>query len=130
MRTLVCLIILLLTVQAGNAILPNKFHFRHYNIENGISSNGISSIIQDRKGYIWIGTDNGISRFDGTQFVFYQKKNPRYQNLQGNSINTICEINDKEIWIGTENGVYIYNQEEDKFTPFNIETEEGVSISS
>lgn len=74
MRTLVCLIILLLTVQAGNAILPNKFHFRHYNIENGISSNGISSIIQDRKGYIWIGTDNGISRFDGTQFVFYQKK--------------------------------------------------------
>ena len=118
MKAFYCLIICLSIHLYGYAILPTQFHFRHYNIENGISSNNISDIQQDHIGYIWIGTDNGLCRFDGNQFTFYLKNNPRYLNFQVNSINTICTTESNKIWLGTENGVYIYDQTQDKFNQF------------
>ena len=110
MKSFYCLIISLSIHLCGYAILPTQFHFRHYNIEYGVSSNNISTLFQDQKGYIWIGTENGLNRFDGNQFTLYQKNNPLYSNFHANSINTICETTDKELWLGTDNGVFIYNQ--------------------
>lgn len=130
MRTLYCLLFLLSYSLLGYTALPTHFQFRHYNIENGVSSNGIASILQDQKGYIWLGTDNGLSRFDGNQFVFYQKNNPLYPDFHANSINAICETNTNELWLGTENGVYIYNQVKDTFTPFLEKTSNDTGISS
>lgn len=130
MKILISLIAILFTSFEGHAILPTQFHFRHYNIENGTSSNGISSILQDSKGYIWLGTDNGLNRFDGTEFTFFQKNNPRYQNFQFNMISTLCEINPNELWIGTENEIYIYNQGKNNFTPFTTATKQGTKIHS
>lgn len=130
MRTLYCLFIFLSIGLWGNAALPTHFQFRHYNIENGVSSNGISSILQDQKGYIWLGTENGLSRFDGNQFVFYQKNNPLYPDFHASSINAICETNTNELWLGTENGVYIYNQVKDTFTPFLEKTSNDTGITS
>ena len=85
MKSFYCLIISLSIHLCGYAILPTQFHFRHYNIENGVSSNNISTLFQDQKGYIWIGTENGLNRFDGNQFTLYQKSNPLYSNLPGRS---------------------------------------------
>lgn len=130
MKAFYCLIIYLSIHLYGYAILPTQFHFRHYNIENGISANNISALLQDQKGFIWIGTDNGLSRFDGNQFTFYQKSNPLYSGLHANSINTICETNSNELWLGTENGVFIYNQVKDTFTPFTKQTNDKTSITS
>lgn len=130
MKSFYCLIISLSIHLCGYAILPTQFHFRHYNIENGVSSNNISTLFQDQKGYIWIGTENGLNRFDGNQFTLYQKNNPLYSNFHANSINTICETTDKELWLGTDNGVFIYNQVKDKFTPFFKQTSDKTSITS
>lgn len=130
MKSFYCLIISLSIHLCGYAILPTQFHFRHYNIENGVSSNNISTLFQDQKGYIWIGTENGLNRFDGNQFTLYQKNNPLYSNFHANSINTICETTDKELWLGTDNGVFIYNQVKDTFTPFVKQTSDKISITS
>lgn len=130
MKSFYCLIISLSIHLCGYAILPTQFHFRHYNIENGVSSNNISTLFQDQKGYIWIGTENGLNRFDGNQFTLYQKNNPLYSNFHANSINTICETTDKELWLGTDNGVFIYNQVKDTFTPFVKQTSDKTSITS
>lgn len=130
MKSFYCLIISLSIHLCGYAILPTQFHFRHYNIENGVSSNNISTLFQDQKGYIWIGTENGLNRFDGNQFTLYQKNNPLYSNFHANSINTICETTDKELWLGTDNGVFIYNQVKDTFTPFVKQTNDKTSITS
>lgn len=130
MKSFYCLIISLSIHLCGYAILPTQFHFRHYNIENGVSSNNISTLFQDQKGYIWIGTENGLNRFDGSQFTLYQKNNPLYSNFHANSINTICETTDKELWLGTDNGVFIYNQVKDTFTPFVKQTSDKTSITS
>lgn len=130
MKSFYCLIISLSIHLCGYAILPTQFHFRHYNIENGVSSNNISTLFQDQKGYIWIGTENGLNRFDGNQFTLYQKNNPLYSNFHANSTNTICETTDKELWLGTDNGVFIYNQVKDTFTPFVKQTSDKTSITS
>lgn len=130
MKAFYCLIFYLSIHLCGYAILPVQFHFRHYNIENGISANNISALLQDQKGYIWIGTEYGLNRFDGNQFTLYQKNNPLYSNFHANSINTICETTDKELWLGTDNGVFIYNQVKDTFTPFVKQTSDKTSITS
>lgn len=130
MKILLSLILSLSFYLCSYAILPMQFHFRHYNIENGISANNISALLQDKKGFIWIGTDYGLSRFDGNQFTFYQKTNPHYSNFHANSINTICETNSNELWLGTENGVFIYNQIKDIFTPFTKQTSDKTKIIS
>lgn len=130
MKAFYCLIIYLSIHLCGYAILPTQFHFRHYNIENGVSSNCITSIIQDQKGYIWMGTENGLSRFDGTQFSFYRKTDPSYPNFNSSFINTICEANASELWLGTEHGIYIYNQVQNKFIKFTQTTSNNTSISS
>lgn len=130
MKILYCIFIFLMNCLWGYANLPTHFQFRHYNIENGVSSNNISAILQDSKGYIWLGTDNGLSRFDGNQFTFYQKNNKLYANLHASSINTICETKVNELWLGTENGVYIYNPIKDAFTAFSSQTNEHTCITS
>lgn len=130
MRTLYCLLIFLASCLWGHANSSLQFQFRHYNIENGVSSNNIADILQDSKGYIWLGTDNGLSRFDGNQFTFYQKSYKLYSNFHASTINTICETKTNELWLGTENGVYIYNPVKDTFTAFSSQTNAHTRITS
>ena len=81
--------------------LPSLFQFRHYNIENGMSSNTVYDILQDAEGYIWIGTDNGLNRFDGIEFTFYQKESASSPEFLTNTISCLCERGDS-LWLGTD----------------------------
>ena len=108
--------------------LPSSI-FRHYNVKTEFHPI-IFQLCSRPKGYIWIGTENGLNRFDGNQFTLYQKNNPLYSNFHANSINTICETTDKKLWLGTDNGVFIYNQVKDTFTPFVKQTSDKTSITS
>ena len=91
--------------------LPSLFQFRHYNIENGMSSNTVYDILQDAEGYIWIGTDNGLNRFDGIEFTFYQKESA------SSTISCLCERGDS-LWLGTDCGVYIFERKTERIIPF------------
>lgn len=122
------LIIWLNLLATTGTVLPNQFQFRHYNIENGLSSNTVSDILQDQKGYIWMATDGGLNCFDGTTFTYIQKGNPYYPELQTNLIQNLCEVNADELWFGTDYGVYIYNQKKNEITTFRKETADSISI--
>ncbi len=66
----------------------------------------VFSILQDSRGYLWLGTDGaGISRFDGINFKTYNKK----QGLAGNIVRSIMEDNEGNLWIGTDEGISVYN---------------------
>lgn len=127
MKRIILLINLLLTNFLYTYSIPfSQLQIQHYTIENGVSSNGISSFLQDNKGYIWIGTDNGLNRFDGIQFKSYSI---HLRNYQIKNINALCEITDQEIWIGTESGIFMYNTEKDRFSPFTKSANDGVQIT-
>ena len=88
--------------------------FSHLNKENsGLSYDSVREIFQDSRGYIWIGTYKGLSRYDGTRFKNYDRKD---FGVTSDFINVIREDLDGNLWIGTDNGVVIYNYTDDLFS--------------
>ncbi len=102
------------------------YYFRHYRNETGLSNNSVMACIQDRRGFIWFGTKEGLNRFDGFHFkIFFN--NPSVSNcLVNNLITSLCEDGDGWIWIGTSKGICYYMPDNDcfgtiKFQDKNIE---------
>ncbi len=114
----------------GRGYLGKSLNFRHYTVENGLTSNIVRSIIQDRRGFIWIGTEEGLNCFDGINIKNYQINNKGYKPLGSNYINYLIEDKSGKIWIATDAGVYIYDYTSDSFNFFNKKTSGGVSVNS
>ncbi|MAT58466.1 MAG: hypothetical protein CMF23_10890 [Ignavibacteriae bacterium] len=95
-------------------ITAQSLSFKYFSSDDGLAQNSVYSMIQDSKGYIWIGTEGGLSKFDGLKFTNYTKLN----GLPDNHIRVVFEDHQKNIWIGTNKGVakYSNNKFEPKFT--------------
>jgi len=77
-------------------------HFRHITTEDGLGSSDVNALVQDAAGYLWIGTDNGLQRYDGYRFVNYLH-DPRDQSSLGENIVTALAFTpDGNLWIGTQ----------------------------
>ncbi len=100
------LALLLLPAAMLMGLDPKKavHHYIHHTwtSKEGLPQNTISSIAQDHEGFIWIGTDNGIARFDGLEFKQYDKTNT--PSLKNNSITTLYMAEDQTLWVGTYGG--------------------------
>jgi ligand-binding sensor domain-containing protein len=80
-----------------------------YTTQNGLSDNTIKCMIQDNRGFLWIGTKEGLNRFDGFEFKkFFATKDPA-NGLVSNSISSILEYKKGELLIGTSNGLTVLN---------------------
>lgn len=100
---------------SGNGLLAVELKFRHYKQDNGLSSNTVQCLYQDSKGYIWIGTSDGLNRFDSKNFNVYRNEKNNPNSIGNNSIYSICEDDDNNLWIGTGHGIYLYNPKNDRF---------------
>jgi ligand-binding sensor domain-containing protein/serine phosphatase RsbU (regulator of sigma subunit) len=86
--------------------ISQQNNFKIYTIDDGLPQSQIFSMLQDSRGYLWIGTNGGgLSRFDGTNFVTFAKKD----GLSGNTIRSLLEDYRGNLWIGTENGLTFFN---------------------
>lgn len=97
----------------------NKYYFKNLSIENGLSQNTVSAILQDRKGFMWFGTKDGLNRYDGTSFREYRYNMADKNCLGNNLIRKLYEDLEGNIWIGTDAGLYIYFPETDTITLFD-----------
>ncbi len=89
--------------------------FNHYGLENGISQESVRTILKDRDGFIWLGTQDGLNRFDGYSFKIYKNDLNNKSSIVGNYINCLMEDKGK-IWIGTaNNGLCYYDKSSDYF---------------
>jgi signal transduction histidine kinase/ligand-binding sensor domain-containing protein len=82
--------------------------FERISVENGLSSNRIFRIMQDREGFYWISTEDGLNRFDGSSFKIFRNIKSDSTSLSHNLCNQILEGDDGDIWIGTMRGVCRY----------------------
>lgn len=96
------------------------FYFKHYQVQDGLSSNTITSAVQDKKGFMWFGTRNGLNRFDGNTFKVFQKILPDSNSIGNNSILSLHEDNRGQLWVGTYDGIYIYYPQQERFRKFNL----------
>lgn len=84
-------------------------------IEHGLSNNEVNCIYQDRNGFMWFGTFDGLNRYDGYNFKIFRKKIGDKNSLINNRIQAIEEDDSANLWIATMGGVSIYNTVQKKF---------------
>ncbi|PLX23392.1 MAG: hypothetical protein C0599_04600 [Salinivirgaceae bacterium] len=79
------------------------YNFQHLSVENGFPQANADDIIQDYNGFMWIGTQVGIVKYDGQKYEIYNEKD----GLANHIVSNIYESSDKNLWIGTRNGVSV-----------------------
>jgi signal transduction histidine kinase/ligand-binding sensor domain-containing protein/DNA-binding NarL/FixJ family response regulator len=92
-----------------------------YSTEQGLSSNIIYSILQDKYGLIWIATEEGLNKFDGKSFTHFSINNGRY-SLSHNRTQTLLQARDGNIWAGTSDGLNIYDYKSDSIIKVRTNT--------
>jgi len=97
-----------------------RYYFKSYKVSDGLSGNTTHDIIQDKKGFIWIASRNGLNRFDGNSFKIFRNKQGDSTSLGNDAISSLYEDEDEKLWIGTHKGVYIYNPLTERFTAFKL----------
>ena len=105
--------IILFTVTLG--AFASRPHFAHITINNGLPHQQVSSLAQDHKGYIWIGTRNGLSRYDGYALTNYYHNPSDKHSLFCNFITCLFTDSRGRLWIGTDKGIGLYRQATDDF---------------
>ena len=105
MRPLYCLAFFLLFSTRASTQHLNYF-FRHITRDNGLAANEVTSILQDSRGFIWVGSLGGLQRYDGYRFITYTADPHNPSALQTDIINTIFEDSRHRLWVGTPSGPY------------------------
>ena len=78
--------------------------FERLSIENGLPQSSAKAILQDQQGFLWIGTEEGLARYDGYEFKVFKKQKDDLYSLSNNYIKVITQGKDGELWIGTRGG--------------------------
>ncbi len=98
------------------------YYFENYNVKEGLAQSKVYTIIQDNMGYIWLGTENGVSRFDGNTFINYTTEN----NMASNGVRVIYQDSDNRLWFGHIGGgitVYFNHSFREVTDKFNLKND-------
>ena len=122
--TITCFLTILshsISTNAGNII---------YN-EKDLSSSLTTAITQDSQGYIWIGTEYGLNRFDGISFKTWHKDEENEGSIKSNIIRSLFNDSEGRLWVGYLNGLQLYNPDTDTFSDISFgETQRALNISN
>lgn len=98
----------------------HDLYFEHINYDESFSQSMISSIHQSKKGFIWIGTANGLMSYDGYNFLRYVFNKDIISSISNNHINAVLEDNEKKLWVATNNGLNLFNEKGGNFIRIDI----------
>ena len=104
---IVPLLVLIFLLMVSLCVRANENYIvKHYSIKDGMSQNTVMAILQDKQGYMWFGTWDGLNRFDGYNFQVYKAKNNGVEMCVNNRVNFIYEDDAEQIWWSTYDGHY------------------------
>ncbi|PKP52061.1 MAG: hypothetical protein CVT92_10690 [Bacteroidetes bacterium HGW-Bacteroidetes-1] len=112
------------TIIAQSSLYFDRFLSENTRIERGLSQNSIYTIFQDEEGFMWFGTWDGLNRFDGYNFVTYNKE----QGLSNETIRAVFQ-HENVLWVGTEMGLNAINLEDGKISSFFSIEGDSASLS-
>ena len=105
-------------------------NFINYTQERGLSNNVVHCIFHDSRGWLWIGTSQGLNRFDGYKFTVFKNDPDNINTLSGDLVRVIFEDHKGNLWIGTENGgLNKFNRQKENFIHFTHQDDDSKSIS-
>ncbi len=128
--SLFAILFLLLLIKAGSQDYPGV-SFEQLKTENiqrvkGLSQNMVNTIMQDKEGYLWFGTWDGLNQFDGYTFRIFNKKD----GMSNPTINSLLEDDEGIIWAGTQDGLNKFDRKIRTFTSFHNIPEDRNSLSN
>jgi len=110
---------------------PQKFLFNQLSIENGLSNNSVTYIFKDSRGFIWIGTTDGLNLYNGYSFKVFKHEPSNDNSISDDFISAIVEDHEGNLWIGTQGGgLNMYDHLQDKFIRYHHDPENEQSIAS
>lgn len=99
--------------------------FRHYNVTENMTTNAIRALAQDGCGFIWVGSDDGLCRFDGLRVRNFNVDD----DLPDQSVASLMDMGDS-LMVGTYHGVYVFDYTTEELHPLHAQTSEGTSITA
>jgi len=106
-KTLVFFILLAAAHSLAGASTPlSQYLCRTWNTRDGLPQATVQAVLQAKNGYLWLGSQEGLVRFDGVKFSVFNKKNT--PSFRHNDVRALCEGRDGRLWIGTANGLLSY----------------------
>ncbi|MFZ6013669.1 MAG: ligand-binding sensor domain-containing protein, partial [Bacteroidota bacterium] len=90
-----------------------KFH--HITVDDGLSSNTVNAVIRDSRGFIWISTGNGVSRYDGYTFTNFRSHEKDSFSISSNITYVVFEDRHQRLWVGSQKGLDLLNRSLDRF---------------
>lgn len=132
MRIRACVILFILISYCYFPVVYGLNEFIHFSSENGLSNNSITCIIQDRQKFMWIGTNDGLNKFDGTNLKVYRNIISDSTSIPGNDISSLFIDSEGKLWIGTyRGGACFYDPDKDSFIRLgNKRTDNGKNLSN
>lgn len=122
------LIILLITTNIVYVSAYNNINFKNITSEDGLSQGTVETIIQDDQGYIWLGTNDGLCRYNGYEFKIYKHDEELENSITNNYIVDIKQDNSGNIWVGTDNGLAKYNEQTENFATYKNKIYDKTSL--
>ncbi|MGN6394960.1 MAG: two-component regulator propeller domain-containing protein [Mucilaginibacter sp.] len=104
--------------------------FEHFGTGNGLSQVNINCIIQDSRGFMWIGSRNGLNRYDGYKFITFRYDSKNEQTLSNNMITDLAEDREGNIWVATQSGLDMYERATGKFVRYMHDAKNPNTISN
>ncbi|MBN1413562.1 MAG: response regulator [Bacteroidales bacterium] len=118
-------IILLYLIPGSVTVAQNReLRFKHINTQNGLSNNIVRCITQDNLGYIWIGTNEGLNRYDGYSNKIFKKVMGDTTSLADNMIFTLYMDHQNNLWVGTQTGLSLYDPDKENFRTYTLDPDQ------
>jgi len=101
-----------------------RLEFEQFTVNEGLSQNFVTCILQDHQGFLWFGTRSGLNRYDGYTFKVYSFEAEDTTSISANAIQTIYEDKHDNLWVGTWfGGLNKYDRATDRFVRYSYERE-------
>lgn len=110
--------LLLLLCSANFLTAQTTYRFNNYSINEGLSQSVVTCILQDNTNALWVGTQEGLNRFDGKTFEIFNSDNTK--GIESENIRCSAKTKNGNLWFGTANGLLKYDFEKEKFKTFSL----------
>ncbi len=121
--------ILLSSVLFGQTV-DTQVKFSRIGLREGLSQSSVFSLCQDYLGFMWVGTRDGLNRYDSRTFVTYRNTPSDHTSLTDNYIISLLEDSKKRLWVGTSNGINLYDRQRDRFIRFPLANNQSGNLLS
>lgn len=126
-------IIFIINMSVNNAFAitndDKNINFKRITVEDGLSQTSVEYLFQDSKGYMWIGTIDGLNRYNGSRFEVFRYSKDKPNSISGNYISAIAEDDEGNIWVGTSRGLNRINTHTSEITTYLPEVN-GCNLSN